>query len=426
MKTPQELLKSVFFAALAAADPRTCLASHLQDIPLPPPGGRLVVIGAGKAAGAMAQAVECALPDAPLSGLVVTRYGHGLPCQRIEVVEAAHPVPDAAGAAAAQRILSMLTGLGEKDRVLALISGGGSALLSAPVDGLGLSEKQSITRALLHSGANIGEINCVRKHLSSIKGGRLALAAWPAPVWTLAISDVPGDDPAVIASGPTVADPSTSSAAAAILERYSVPCPAGIMAALRSGRMETPKPGDPRLMNSSFKLIASPKSMLAAAVAQAESLGIRPLVLGDALEGEAREVGKLMAGIARSCLLNGYPVKPPCLLLSGGETTVKVNGRGKGGRNTEFLLGLMLALNGLPMVHALAADTDGIDGSENNAGALLGPDSILRARESGLDPLAALDNNDAWSVFSALGDLLVTGPTMTNVNDFRAILVGVE
>lgn len=424
--SPPEVLKSIFSAALAAADPRKSLAKHLHEIPLPEPGGRLIVVGAGKAAAAMAQAVEAAWSALPLSGLVVTRYGHGLPCQRIEVVEAAHPLPDQAGIDAAHRILRMLKGLSEKDRVLALISGGGSALLSAPIAALSLAEKQSITHGLLRSGASIGEINCVRKHLSAIKGGRLALAAWPAPVWTLAISDVPGDDPAVIASGPTMGDPSTSLEAAAILHRYQIPCSVDILNGLHRGSWETPKPGDPHLARSHFRLIASPKLMLAAAASQAKALGINVLLLGDALEGEAREVGKLMAGIARSCHLNGYPAKPPCLLLSGGETTVTVKGHGKGGRNTEFLLGLMLALDGMPMVHALAADTDGIDGSESNAGAIIAPDSLTRARGAGLDPLAILDNNDAWSIFAALGDLLVTGPTLTNVNDFRAILVGVE
>ncbi|NJD26310.1 MAG: glycerate kinase [Betaproteobacteria bacterium] len=412
------LLRALFGAGLAAADPAICIPPHLP----PDDGRRLVVVGAGKASAAMAAAVE-AHWRGPLSGLVVTRYGHGVPCQRIEIVEAAHPVPDAAGEAAAARILAMVSGLAADDSVLALISGGGSALLAAPAEGVTLAEKREITRVLLRSGAAIGEINCVRKHLSAIKGGRLAAAAWPAPVLTLAISDVPGDDPAVIASGPTVPDPTTASQALAVLDFHGVAVTPDLRRRLVVGELETPKPGDPRLAASEYRLIASPHQMLLAAAAEAQQRGITPLILGDAIEGEAREAGKVLAGIARACGEHGFPARPPCVLLSGGETTVTVRGEGRGGRNTEFLLGLALALAGAPGIHALAADTDGIDGSEDNAGALLRPDTLARARAAGLDGAALLAANDAWGFFAGLGDLVVTGPTLTNVNDFRAILV---
>ncbi len=418
----REMLRRLFDAAIAAADPARCVPPHLP----PDHGGRLIVIGAGKASAAMARAVEAHWPG-PLEGLVVTRYGHGVPCERIEIVEAAHPVPDAAGEAAAARILGMISGLTASDRVLALISGGGSALLAAPAAGVTLAEKRALTAALLRSGAAIGEINCVRKHLSALKGGRLAAAAWPASVLTLAISDVPGDDPAVIASGPTVADPTTAVDALKVLDFYGIAIPAALRARLASGELETPKPGDPRLANSAFRLIASPRRMLEAAAAEASRLGIAPLILGDAIEGEAREVGKALAGMALSCGRHGFPAKKPCVLLSGGETTVTLKGEGgRGGRNTEFLLGLALALDGAPGIHALAADTDGIDGSADNAGAFVTPETLRRARELGLDIRGFMAANDARGFFSALGDLLVTGPTRTNVNDFRAILIGLE
>ena len=418
---PKTILKSLFDAAISVADPALCVAPYLP----PDDGGRLIVIGAGKASAAMAQAVE-AHWSGPLDGLVVTRYGHGVPCQRIEIVEAAHPVPDTAGALAAQRVLDKLRGLQPSDRVLALISGGGSALLAAPAAGVTLAEKRAITSALLKSGAAIGEINCVRKHLSAIKGGRLAATAWPASVLTLAISDVPGDDPAVIASGPTVADPTTVHDALRVLDLYGIVIADRLRARLLSGELETPKPGDPRLAKSEFRLIASPRQMLEAAAKAARQLGITPLILGDAIEGEAREVGKALAGMAISCGRHGFPAEKPCVLLSGGETTVTLKGAGRGGRNSEFLLGLALALDGAPGIHALAADTDGIDGSENNAGALIGPDTLSRAKKIGLDIRQHLADNDAWGYFSALGDLLVTGPTRTNVNDFRAILIGFD
>jgi hydroxypyruvate reductase len=419
---PRDLLRRLFDTALAAADPARCVPAALAELSPPGPGGRLLVIGAGKASAAMALAVEDNWPG-PLEGLVVTRYGHGVPCRRIEIVEAAHPVPDAAGEATAARILERVGGLNENDRVLALISGGGSALLASPAAGVSLAEKRALTSALLKCGANIGEINCVRKHLSAVKGGRLATAAWPAPVLTMAISDVPGDDPAVIASGPTVADPTTSTDALAVLDFYGIPLAEELRSRLQSGELETPKPGDLRLARSTFRLIASPRQMLQAAAAEAELLGVTPLILGDALEGEAREVGKVLAAMAISCGRHGFPAKKPCVLLSGGETTVTVRGQGHGGRNTEFLLGLALVLDGVPGIHALAADTDGIDGSEDNAGAFVAPDTLARARAAGLDARALLANNDAWSFFAGLGDLLVTGPTRTNVNDFRAILV---
>jgi hydroxypyruvate reductase len=416
--TPRTILRRLFDVAIAAADPALCVPPHLP----PDDGGRLIVIGAGKASAAMARAVEQHW-SGPLEGTVVTRYGHGVPCERIKIIEASHPVPDAAGEAAALSIFAQISRLTVEDRVLALISGGGSALLAAPAPGVTLAEKRALTSALLRSGANIGEINCVRKHLSAIKGGRLAAAAWPASVLTLAISDVPGDDPAVIASGPTVGDPTTCADALNVLDFHHIPVPSDLRSRLESGELETPKPGDPRLANSAFRQIASPRQMLEAAAAEAQRLGITPLILGDAIEGEAREVAKAMAGMARSCSQHGFPAKKPCVLLSGGETTVTMQGDGRGGRNTEFLLSLALALDGAPGIYALAADTDGIDGSEDNAGAFVTPDTLVRARAAGLDLPARLANNDAWTCFSELGDLLVTGPTLTNVNDFRAILV---
>ena len=415
---PKAILRHLFDAAVAASDPSQCIPKNLP----PDDGRRLIVIGAGKASAAMARAVEEHW-SGPVEGLVVTRYGHGVPCEHIEIVEAAHPVPDGAGEAAAARILQRVSALSESDRVLALISGGGSALLAAPATGITLDEKRAITASLLKSGASIGEMNCVRKHLSAIKGGRLAAAAWPASLLTLAISDVPGDDPAVIASGPTVADPTTTVDALQILDFYGIAIPDALRLRLQSGALETPKPGDPRLVNSDYRMIASPRQMLEAAAKTARALGITPLILGDALEGEAREVGKTMAGIALSCARHADPIPRPCVLLSGGETTVTVRGSGRGGRNTEFLLGLALGLGGAQGIHALAADTDGIDGSESNAGGFVMPNTLARARTLGLDVRQRLADNDAWYCFSRLDDLLVTGPTRTNVNDFRAILI---
>lgn len=408
----------LFQSAVRAADPAACVPRHLP----PAPKGRTLVIGAGKAAAAMARAVEAHWPG-ELSGLVVTRYGHGVPCERIEVVEAAHPLPDEAGRSAAARMLAVVQGLTADDLVLALISGGGSALLALPFDGITLAEKQQMHHALLKSGASIAEINCVRKHLSAIKGGRLAAAAWPARLLTLVISDVPGDDPAVVASGPTVADPTTCADALAILRNYRIAVPPAVDALLRSGLSETPKPGDACFAHCEARVIATAQASLAAAAEAARAAAVAPLILGDAIEGEAREVAKVMAGIARSCAQHGVPARPPCVLISGGETTVTVKGRGRGGRNAEFLLALALALGGAAGIHAIACDTDGIDGTEDNAGAVLTADALARARALGLDARARLADNDGYGFFAALNDLVVTGPTRTNVNDFRAILV---
>ena len=415
---PDDLLRRLFDSALAAADPARVVPPHLPA----PPRGRTIVVGAGKAAAAMAAAVERNWAG-PLEGLVVTRYGHGADCRRIEVVEAAHPVPDAAGARAAARILAMVQGLGPDDLVLCLISGGGSALLALPAAGLTIDDKRAANQALLRSGAAIGEMNCVRKHLSAIKGGRLATAAWPARLVSLLISDVPGDDPAVIASGPTVADPTSFADARAVLEKYAIVEPAAVIAHLEAAAAETPKPGDPRLAGAETIIVARPQDALMAAAAAAEAAGYRALILGDSIEGEAREVARVHAGIARQVLRHGQPVAPPAVLLSGGETTVTVRGRGRGGRNAEFLLALAVALGDAPRLHAIACDTDGIDGTEDNAGCLLRPDSLARARRLGIEPRGRLADNDGYGLFAALGDLVVTGPTRTNVNDFRAILI---
>jgi hydroxypyruvate reductase len=415
---PGALLRRLFDAALAAADPAKAVPPCLPD----PPKGRTLVVGAGKAAGAMARAVEDHWKG-ELTGLVVTRYGHAVTCDRIEVVEAAHPVPDQAGLDAARRILEMVQGLGPDDLVLCLISGGGSALLSLPAPGITLEQKQAVNKALLRSGAAIDEMNCLRKHLSAIKGGRLAAAAAPAKLVSLLISDVPGDDPAVIASGPTVADPTSFADALAILDKYGIDAPAAVRAHLEKAAEETPKPGDPRLAHCETRMIARPQDSLEAAAAVARAAGVTPVILGDSLEGEAREVAQVMAGIARQVARFGQPAAAPCVLLSGGETTVTLRGRGRGGRNAEFLLALTVALEGAPGIHAIACDTDGIDGSEDNAGALCGPDSLKRAAAARLDAKAMLADNDGYGFFSGLGDLVVTGPTLTNVNDFRAVLV---
>ena len=415
---PRAFLRTLFDAAVAAADPAVVLPAHLPE----PPRGRTVVVGAGKASAAMGLALEQNWPG-ELSGLIVTRYGHGAPCRRIEVVEAAHPVPDEAGRAAAARILELVGGLGEDDLVLALVSGGGSALLSLPPEGLSLADKQTINRALLRSGASIDEMNCVRKHLSRIKGGRLAAAAWPARTVSLLISDVPGDDPAVIASGPTVPDSTTTADARAILARYGIELPESVRRHLDRATAETPKPGDPRLARAELRVIAAPQLSLEAAAGLAREAGVVPVLLGDALEGEAREMGKIMAGIAHSVAAHGCPAAAPAVLLSGGETTVTVRGEGRGGRNVEYLLGLAVALGGAPAIWAIAGDTDGIDGAEEVAGAIVTPDTLARARAAGLDPRAVLAGNDAHSLFERLGDQVITGPTLTNVNDFRAVLV---
>jgi glycerate 2-kinase len=415
---PRQLLLEMFDAAIRAAAPGVCVPPHLP----PPPRGCTIVVGAGKAAGAMAQAVE-AHWSGDLSGLVVTRYGHAVPCRRIEVVEAAHPVPDEAGRNAAARILKMMQGLGADDLVLCLISGGGSALLALPAAGITLEEKQAVNKALLKSGAAIGEMNCVRKHLSAIKGGRLAVAAAPARVVSLMISDVPGDDPSVIASGPTVPDPTSFADALAIIEKYRIDPPPSVMERLRRSSDETPKPDDPRFARVENRIVARPQESLEAAATVARAAGYAPLILSDALEGEAREMALVLSGIAKQCVRHRQPVAPPAVLLSGGETTVTVRGKGRGGRNAEFLLALAVALDGLPGVFALAGDTDGVDGTEDNAGALIEPDTLARAVEHGLSAKAYLADNDGYSFFDRLDDLVLTGPTLTNVNDFRAILI---
>ena len=415
---PRALLRAMFDAAIAAALPDKTLPAYLPK----PPKGRTLVVGCGKAAASMAKAVEDHWPG-ELSGMVVTRYGYNVPTQTIEVVEAAHPVPDESGRKAAERMLNMVQGLSADDLVLFLVSGGGSALLSLPAPGLALADKQAINKALLKSGANITEMNCVRKHLSAVKGGRLAAACAPAKVITLAISDIPGDDPAVIASGPTVADATTFADAVAILEKYGITEPKAVVDHLRAAKEETPKPGDPRLAKTELYMVAAPQMSLEAAAETARKAGVTPVILGDAIEGEAREVAMVHAGIARQVKRHGQPAKMPCVLLSGGETTVTVRGKGRGGRNAEFLLALAVALGGEPGIHALAGDTDGVDGTEDNAGAFITPDSLIRAAARKLDAKKMLADNDGYSFFSGLGDLVVTGPTLTNVNDFRAILI---
>jgi len=431
IRDPRAFLEHLYRTAVQRAQP-------LHNIPrfLPaPPSGRTIVLGAGKAAGAMAHAVEALWPaDARVDGLVVTRYNHTPPRpaglkQRIEIVEAAHPVPDEAGLKAAQRILAMAHGLKPDDLVLCLISGGGSAVLTLPAEGLTLEDKQRINRELLESGASIGEMNCVRKHLSRIKGGRLAAACAPAKVVTLTISDVPGDDPSVIASGPTVPDATTCADAVAILQRYGIAVPGAIMSLLEQGALETPKPGDAIFANNEVHMIATPRQSLDAAAQAARDAGIAAYILSDEMEGESREVGKVHAALARACANTNQPFAKPCVILSGGETTVTVKKlaegvkRGRGGRAGEFCMGLAQALQGQPNVWGLAADTDGIDGVEDNAGAFVAPDTLQRALEKGVKLDDFLARNDAYGYFETIGGLVFTGPTHTNVNDFRALLV---
>ena len=416
---PKKFLLDLYGAAIARVSAQKCLPQHL---PPPPKNGKTIVIGAGKAAAAMAQSVEQHWAGA-ITGLVVTRYGHGADCRKIEVVEASHPVPDEAGRKAAARMLDMVKGLTENDLVLCLISGGGSALLALPAEGITLEQKQAINKALLKSGATIADMNCVRKHLSAIKGGRLALACAPARVVTLLISDVPGDDPNIVASGPTLPDPTSCAQALAVLRKYRIEIPPNIEQLLESGKLETPKPGDARFAHNTCEVIATAQDALEAAADFARAAGITPYILSDGIEGESRDVALVHAGIARQIAARGQPFAKPCLLLSGGETTVTVRGNGRGGRNAEFLLALAAALDGHADIHAIACDTDGIDGSEDNAGALYGPDSLARAAGKGLRARAMLDDNDGYGFFSALGDLVVSGPTRTNVNDFRAILI---
>ncbi|MBF8177503.1 putative hydroxypyruvate reductase [compost metagenome] len=416
---PRQFLNDLYATAVEAVSAQKCMPAYL---PKQSAKGRTLVIGAGKGAAAMAKVVEDTWPG-KVEGLIVTRYGHGADCKQIEVVEAAHPVPDEAGRQAAGRMLELVKGLTEDDLVLCLITGGGSALLSLPGEGITLEQKQALNKALLKSGATISEMNCVRKHLSAIKGGRLALACAPARVVTLLISDVPGDDPGVIASGPTLPDPTTCAESLAILKKYGIDIPENILKHLESGAGETPKPGDPRFARNEHHVMATAQHALEAAAAKARAAGITPYILSNDLEGESRDVGMVHAALAKQVAKYGQPFAKPCVILSGGETTVTVRGKGRGGRNAEFLLSLAVSLQGTAGIHALACDTDGIDGSEDNAGAIYQPDSWTRAAEQGLNAKAMLENNDGYGFFSALGDLIVSGPTRTNVNDFRAILI---
>jgi glycerate 2-kinase len=411
-------LRAMFDAAVGAAMPAQCVAQNLPE----KPRGRTIVVGTGKASAAMAQALEKAW-NGPLEGLIVTRYGHAVPCKYIEIVEAAHPVPDDASMTGARRMLDMMAGLTKDDLVIALISGGGSALLSLPAEGISVEDKRAVNRALLKSGAPISDMNCVRKHLSAIKGGRLAAAAYPAKVVSLVISDVPGDDLAAVGSGPTVADPTTFAQARAIIAKYKIDAPPSVIRHLDAAVDETPKPDNPRLANIETKLIASPQKSLEAAAAIARKAGITPIILGDSIEGEAREVGFVMAGIALQVRRFSQPIPAPCVIISGGETTVTVHGSGAGGRNVEFLMALALKLNGAENITALAADTDGVDGAREVAGAFITPDTLARARGLGIDPWASLANNDGHGFFEILGDQIITGPTLTNVNDFRAVFI---
>lgn len=413
MTDPKKFLLSLFDAAVAAAQPSLCVPTYLPE----PPKGRCIVIGGGKAGGAMAAAVEKHY-DSEISGLVITRYDYAVPCEHIEIIEAAHPVPDAAGMAGAERMLKTVAGLSEDDLVLCLISGGGSALMALPANGITLDEKQSVNQTLLRSGAAINEMNIVRKHISKIKGGRLARASAPARLHTLLISDVVGDDVSAIASGPTVPDPSTYADALAVIKKYNMELPASVMSVLNAGEDETPKPGDAIFANNTVEIIASGLNSLEAAAKIAEQAGITPIILNDSLEGEARVVGREMAGFVSS-----YKDQAPCVLLSGGELTVKVEGSGKGGPNTEFLMGLAAGLEGMEDVFAIACDTDGADGLVDNAGAIITPDTLARAQTAGLDLDAMLADNDAYSFFEALDDLVISGPTHTNVNDLRAIYI---
>lgn len=419
MTTSREMLLALMDAALKAADPAVQIPRNLPERPK----GKTIVIGAGKASANMARAFEDAW-SGEIEGLVVTRYGHGVPCEKIEIVEASHPVPDAAGQKAAERILEIVRGAGPDDLVVCMISGGGSALLALPGPGLSLTDKQEISKALLRSGATISEMNCVRKHLSAIKGGRLAQAAAPARMITFLVSDVPGDDPAIIASGPTVADPTTGQDALDILRHYQIEIPAAARELLSNPAQETVKPGDPCFDGNETVMLARPQDSLEAAASVARGMGLTPVILGDAIEGEAREVAIVHAGIARQVATHGQPAAKPCVLLSGGETTVTVQAKGgRGGRNSEFLLSLLIQLRDQPGFSALAIDTDGIDGSEDNAGAIIDAQSWTKAQERGVNLRAYLACNDAYSAFAKIDSLVVTGPTLTNVNDFRAILI---
>ncbi|KZK88828.1 putative hydroxypyruvate reductase [Pseudovibrio sp. Ad46] len=415
---PKRFLSGLFHAAIESAQPEKCIPKFLPDTPK----GRLIVIGAGKASAAMARAVEDNW-QGDLSGLVITRYGYNVPCKSIEIIEAAHPVPDDAGLAGAKRMLKLVSDLSADDTVLCLISGGGSSLLPLPFEGLSLEDKQCINKELLRCGATISEMNCVRRHLSQIKGGRLAAACHPAKVINLLISDVPGDDPINIASGPTVADPTTCADAMAIVERYKIGLPVRALEVLESGVGETPDKSDLHLGSVETHMIATPQLALEAAASVAEKQGVPAYILGDSVEGEATDVGIVMAGIAKQVASHGQPFKAPCVLLSGGETTVTLKGNGRGGRNVEFLLSLAVALDGQQGVYALAGDTDGVDGIEEIAGAYCDPSTLQRAWGKEINPRLSLADNDGHGFFEAIGDSVITGPTLTNVNDFRAILI---
>jgi hydroxypyruvate reductase len=419
MTDPRRLFTSIFAAAVSAADPERTIRDHLPARPK----GRTIIIGAGKGSSQMARALERAW-DGPLEGIVVTRYGYGCACERIEIVEAAHPVPDEAGLKAGKRLLAAVDGLTKDDLVIALISGGGSALLPAPPAGLTLADEIAVNEALLASGAPISAMNTIRKHVSAIKGGRLAAAAYPARVVSLIVSDIPGDNPAHVASGPTVPDNAARTDALSVIDTYRLKLPGAVIKHIGSFAADAPMPDDPRFAGNEVRVIASAGLSLEAAIAEARRHDIEAAVLSDAIEGEAREVGKVHAAIAREIALRDRPFARPVLMLSGGETTVSVREKGgKGGRNTEFLLSLAVGIEGLTGVHAFAADTDGIDGSEDNAGAFADGTTVTRLRALGHDPRALLVRHDAWTAFDALGDLFAPGPTGTNVNDLRAVLV---
>ncbi|TPK74095.1 glycerate kinase [Mesorhizobium sp. B2-4-15] len=415
---PKPFLISIFNAAVAAADPERTIRDHLPE----KPKGRTIVIGAGKGSAQMAAAFE-KVWDGPIEGLVVTRYGYGAKCERIEIIEAAHPVPDAAGLEASRRLLAKVHGLTADDLVVALISGGGSALLPSPAEGLTLADEIAVNEALLASGAPIAAMNTIRKHLSTIKGGRLAAAAWPAKVVSLVVSDIPGDNPALVASGPTVPDIGSREDALASISAYGMNLPEAVIAHIKSPAADAPNPDDQRFSRNEVHLIASAGVSLEAAAAEARCQGVEAFILSDAIEGEAREVGGVHAAIAREVATRDRPFRKPVLILSGGETTVTLRAKGKGGRNSEFLLAFALGINGVAGIHALAADTDGIDGSENNAGAFADGSTVSRMRAAGVDAKAMLAGNNAWTAFNAVGDLFAPGPTGTNVNDLRAILV---
>ncbi|MEI9407284.1 glycerate kinase [Mesorhizobium salmacidum] len=415
---PKVFLTSIFNAAVAAADPERTIRDHLPA----KPRGRTIVIGAGKGSAQMAAAFE-KVWDGPIEGLVVTRYGYGAKCERIEIIEAAHPVPDAAGLEASRRLLEKVQGLTADDLVMALISGGGSALLPSPAAGLTLADEIAVNEALLASGAPIAAMNTIRKHLSTIKGGRLAAAAWPAKVVSLVVSDIPGDNPALVASGPTVPDTGSREDALASISAYGMKLPDAVMAHIQSPAADAPDPDDERFARNEVHLIASAGVSLEAAAVEARRQGIEAVILSDAVEGEAREVGGVHAAIAREVATRNRPFQKPVLILSGGETTVTLRAKGKGGRNSEFLLAFAIGINRVEGIHALAADTDGIDGSENNAGAFADGSTVSRMRAAGVDAKAMLAGNNAWTAFNAVGDLFVPGPTGTNVNDLRAILV---